>query len=100
MNKNDLISAVAQSTGISKADIANAVDGLFDSIAESLKKGNNVRLVGFGTFSVARRKAAQGRNPRTGETIQISASNRPKFKAGKRLKAALGPHGGGGGRGG
>ncbi len=89
MNKNDLIAAVADSTGLSKADSAKAVDGVFDSITGSLKKGTEVRLVGFGTFSVARRKASEGRNPRTGEKIQIPASNQAKFKAGKGLKDAL-----------
>ncbi|MDJ0983671.1 MAG: HU family DNA-binding protein [Kiloniellales bacterium] len=89
MNKNDLIAAVADSTGLSKADSAKAVDGVFDSITGSLKTGTEVRLVGFGTFSVARRKASEGRNPRTGEKIQIPASNQAKFKAGKGLKDAL-----------
>ena len=89
MNKNDLIAAVADSTGLSKADSATAVDGVFDSITGSLKKGTEVRLVGFGTFSVARRKASEGRNPRTGEKIQIPASNQAKFKAGKGLKDSL-----------
>ena len=89
MNKNDLIAAVADSTGLSKADSAKAVDGVFDSITGSLKKGTEVRLVGFGTFSVARRKASEGRNPRTGEKIKIPASNQAKFKAGKDLKDAL-----------
>ena len=89
MNKNDLIAAVADSTGLSKADSAKAVDGVFDSITNSLKKGTEVRLVGFGTFSVARRKASEGRNPRTGEKIQIPASNQAKFKAGKGLKDSL-----------
>ena len=89
MNKNDLIAAVADSTGLSKADSAKAVDGVFDSITGSLKTGTEVRLVGFGTFSVARRKASEGRNPRTGEPIQIPASNQAKFKAGKGLKDAL-----------
>lgn len=89
MNKNDLIAAVADSTGLSKADSAKAVDGVFDSITTSLKKGTEVRLVGFGTFSVARRKASEGRNPRTGEKIQIPASNQAKFKAGKGLKDSL-----------
>ena len=89
MNKNDLIAAVADSTGLSKADSAKAVDGVFDSITGSLKKGTEVRLVGFGTFSVARRTASEGRNPRTGEKIKIPASNQAKFKAGKGLKDAL-----------
>jgi len=89
MNKNDLVSAVAASTGLSKADGANAVDSMLDSIAGELKGGGEVRLPGFGTFSVAHRKASEGRNPRTGEPIQIPASKQPKFKAGKTLKQAL-----------
>lgn len=89
MNKNDLVAAVADSAGLSKADATKAVDAVFDSIAGSLKKGGEVRLVGFGTFSVAKRKASTGRNPRTGETIQIPASKQPKFKAGKGLKDAV-----------
>ncbi|MBZ0172548.1 MAG: HU family DNA-binding protein [Phycisphaerales bacterium] len=89
MNKNDLIAAVANGAGLSKADAAKAVDCVFDSITSSLKKKNEVRLVGFGTFSVARRAASMGRNPRTGEQIKIPASNQPKFKAGKGLKDAV-----------
>ena len=89
MNKNDLIAAVAGNSGLSKADAAKAVDGMVDAITTSLKSGSEVRLVGFGTFSVSRRSATTGRNPRTGETIQIKASNQPKFKAGKALKAAV-----------
>ena len=89
MNKNDLVAAVASSTGLSKADCAKAVDGVLDSIAGALKTGTEVRLVGFGTFSVAHRKASEGRNPRTGETINIAASNVPAFKAGKALKDAV-----------
>lgn len=89
MNKNDLIAAVAESTGLSKADAAKAVDGVFGAITDTLKGGSEVRLVGFGTFSVANRAATTGRNPRTGETIQIPASKQPKFKAGKGLKDAV-----------
>ena len=89
MNKNELAAAVASSTGLSKADSANAVDSIIDSIAAALKSGDEVRLVGFGTFSVAHRAASTGRNPRTGDVIQISASNQPKFKAGKALKEAV-----------
>ena len=89
MNKNDLVAKVSSSTGLSKTDTANAVDGIIDAITKSLSSGEEVRLVGFGTFSVARRAATQGRNPRTGERIQIPASNQPKFKAGKGLKAAV-----------
>lgn len=89
MNKNDLISSVAADTGLSKADATKAVDAVFDNIEKSLKSGSEVRLVGFGTFSVAQRKASTGRNPRTGATIQIPASKQPKFKAGKGLKDAV-----------
>ncbi len=89
MNKNDLIAEVANNARLSKADAAKAVDGVFDTISGSLSQGTDVRLVGFGTFSVARRKASEGRNPRTGEAIHIPASNQPKFKAGKALKDAV-----------
>ena len=89
MNKNDLVAAVASRSGLSKADTAKAVDGVIDSISSSLSGGTEVRLVGFGTFSVSRRAATTGRNPRTGERIQIPASNQPKFKAGKALKSAV-----------
>ena len=89
MNKNDLVAAVADGADLSKADAAKAVDALFNSITGSLKGGGEVRLVGFGTFSVANRKASTGRNPRTGEAIQIPASKQPKFKAGKGLKDAV-----------
>jgi DNA-binding protein HU-beta len=89
VNKDDLVSAVAVGTGMSKTDGAHAVDAVLASIADALKGGNEVRLTGFGTFSVAHRKASEGRNPRTGEPIQIPASRQPKFKAGKTLKEAL-----------
>ena len=89
MNKNDLVSAVADSSGLTKADAGRAVDAVLDSIASALKSGGNVRIVGFGTFSVAQRAATTGRNPRTGETIQIKASKQPKFKAGAPLKDAV-----------
>jgi len=89
LNKNDLIAAVAASTELSKADSTKAVDGVIESIMTSLASGNEVRLVGFGTFSVADRAASTGRNPRTGEAIQIPASKQPKFKAGKGLKEAV-----------
>jgi DNA-binding protein HU-beta len=89
MNKQDLISAVAESSGLSKNDATKAVEGVFDAITGALKKGDEVRLVGFGTFSVSQRKASTGRNPRTGETMTIKASAQPKFKAGKGLKDAV-----------
>ncbi|MFM2045281.1 MAG: hypothetical protein RLY86_3857 [Pseudomonadota bacterium] len=90
MNKNDLIAVVAESAGLTKADAGKSVDALFDAITGALKKGDEVRLVGFGTFAVAERAASEGRNPRTGEKIAIAASKQPKFKAGKGLKDALG----------
>jgi len=89
VNKNDLVASVASSAGLSKSDSAKAVDSVFDSISSSLSGGNEVRLVGFGTFSVTRRRATEGRNPRTGERIQIPASNQPKFRAGKALKESV-----------
>ncbi len=89
MNKNDLIGAVADTSGLSKSDAANAVEGVFDAIQKALADGDEVRLVGFGTFAVARRKASMGRNPRTGEPMQIPASTQAKFKAGKGLKDAV-----------
>ncbi len=89
MNKNDLIDNIASSAGLSKADAGNALDAILDGISGALAGGGEVRLVGFGTFSVGHRKATTGRNPRTGEPIQIPASNRPKFKAGKALKDAV-----------
>jgi DNA-binding protein HU-beta len=89
MNKNDLIAAVAEKSGLSKADSGKAVDGVFDAISGTLKSKGEVRIVGFGTFSTAERKATTGRNPRTGEALQIAASTQPKFKAGKGLKDAV-----------
>jgi len=89
LNKNDLIATVANGSGLLKADAAKAVDSVFAAITESLAKQEEIRLVGFGTFSVSKRKATTGRNPRTGEAIQIKASNQPKFKAGKALKDAV-----------
>ena len=89
MNKNELVDAVSTVASLKKADAAKAVDAVFDSIAEALKQGSEVRLVGFGTFHVAKRAASEGRNPRTGEKIQIAASKQPKFKPGKQLKDAI-----------
>ena len=89
MNKGELIEAVASSAGLSRADATKAVDAVLDSITGTLANGGSVSLVGFGTFSVKARAARSGRNPRTGETIQIPASNVPGFKAGKALKAAV-----------
>ena len=89
MNKNDLISKVAESANMTKGDAAEAVEGTLNAITAELANGGEVRLVGFGTFSVSHRAATQGRNPRTGETMMIAASNNPKFKAGKALKDAV-----------
>ena len=89
MNKQDLIASVAVGSGLSKADAGLAVEAVLDSIVAALKSGDDVRLVGFGTFAVAARAASEGRNPRTGEKINIPASKQPKFKAGKGLKDAL-----------
>jgi DNA-binding protein HU-beta len=89
MNKNDLAEAVAEATDNSKADAAKAVDCVFETISAALKSGDSVQLIGFGSFSVADRAAREGRNPRTGETLQIAASKQPKFKAGKALKDAV-----------
>lgn len=89
MNKSELIEAVAQSADLSKAAAARAVDALVQSITQALKEGDQVTLVGFGTFSVRERAARSGRNPRTGQTITIAASKVPGFKAGKALKDAV-----------
>ena len=89
MNKNDLVAAVSDDAGLSKSDTVRAVDSVFDTITASLRKNDDVRLVGFGTFTVTNRAASEGRNPRTGEKIQIKASKQPKFRAGKALKDAL-----------
>jgi len=89
VNKNELVDSVAAATELTKADAAKAVDAVFDSITRSLKKGQEVRLVGFGTFIVRKRAASKGRDPRTGAEIKIEASMQPKFKAGKGLKDAV-----------
>lgn len=89
MNKAELVDAVAGAANLSKADAARAVDAMVDSITTALKKGQQVSVVGFGTFSVKHRSARSGRNPRTGDTINIAASNVPGFKAGKALKDAV-----------
>lgn len=91
MNKTDLIDAIASAADLSKADAGRALDAVVDSITDSLKKGDPVSLVGFGTFQVKHRAAREGRNPQTGATIQIKASNVPSFKAGKALKDAVNP---------
>jgi DNA-binding protein HU-beta len=89
MNKQELIGTVAETSGLGKGDATKAVEAVFDAISAALKKGDEVRLVGFGTFSVSKRKASTGRNPRTGEEMTIKASNQPKFKAGKGLKDSV-----------
>lgn len=89
MNKNEFIDRVSEMAGMNKAEAARAVDAVFDAITEALRKGDDVRIVGFGTFSAAKRAAREGRNPRTGEMINIPASTQPKFSAGKGLKDAL-----------
>ncbi len=89
MNKNDLIGTVAEGASITKAQAGEAVDAVFAAITNSLKAGDEVRLVGFGTFSVSKRKASVGRNPATGAEIQIPASNQAKFKPGKGLKDSI-----------
>lgn len=88
-NKNELIAAVANQAKLGKTDAARAVDAVINVIGSSLKKGQEVRLVGFGTFLVQKRKATTGRNPRTGAKINIPASKQPKFRAGKALKEAV-----------
>jgi DNA-binding protein HU-beta len=89
MNKSELIDAVASAADLSKADASRAVDGVIGSVTQALKSGDQVTVVGFGTFLVRQREARAGRNPRTGETIQIKASKVPAFKAGKALKDAV-----------
>ena len=89
MNKSELVELIATRADISKSTAGDALEAVLDGITGSLASGNNVTLVGFGTYSVSHRKAREGRNPRTGETIQIKASNIAKFKAGKALKDAL-----------
>jgi DNA-binding protein HU-beta len=93
MNKSDLVDALANSTGMTKADAARAVDAMFSPeggvIAKALKSGSRVQITGFGTFEAKNRKARMGRNPRTGQTIQIAATRTPAFRAGKGLKDAI-----------
>jgi DNA-binding protein HU-beta len=89
MNKADVIGAIADQAELSKADAGRALDALIEAIKKSLKKGDSVSLVGFGTFAVRKRAARTGRNPRTGATIKIKASKIPAFKAGKALKDAI-----------
>lgn len=89
MNKSELIEAIAASADIPKAAASRALDAMIESVTESLKKGDSVALVGFGTFAVKERAARTGRNPQTGQPIQISAAKVPSFKAGKALKDSV-----------
>ena len=89
MNKGELIDAVADGAELTKADAGRAIDAMVNAITKALKKGDTVTFVGFGTFSVRKRAARSGRNPRTGESIRIKASKNPSFKAGKALKDAV-----------
>lgn len=89
MNKAELVAAIAKNAGLTKVDAEKALEATMGAIEATLKAGDEVRLVGFGTFAVATRKATTGRNPRTGNEIKIPASKAPKFKAGKLLKDAL-----------
>ena len=89
MNKVDLIQQLADQTGLAKHDAAKAVDGIFELITAALKAGDEVRLTGFGAFAVAERAGGKGRNPQTGEEIDIKPSKQPRFRASKGLKDAL-----------
>ena len=89
MNKTEFISAIAEKAELSKKDAEKALKAFTDVVEEELKKGEKIQLVGFGTFEVSERAAREGRNPQTGETMKISASKAPKFKAGKALKDAV-----------
>lgn len=89
MNKNELVAAVSDSANISKGDAQAAVDAVFNVITAELKRGGDVRLVGFGNFSVSKRAASTGRNPQTGAEVKIAARTVPKFSAGKGLKDAV-----------
>jgi DNA-binding protein HU-beta len=89
MNKSELVDAIAAEAELSKADAGRALEGMINAVSKTLKKGDTVSLVGFGTFSVKKRAARTGRNPATGETIKIKASKTPSFKAGKGFKDAI-----------
>ena len=89
MNKSDLVDAIAEKTGLTKVDSGKAVDAFVQSVTEGLAKGESLSLVGFGSFSVKQRAARVGRNPKTGEPVNIAAANVPGFKAGKGLKDAV-----------
>ena len=89
MNKTELVAAIAEKSELSKKDSEKALKAFIDIVAEQLKAGDKVQLVGFGTFEVSERAAREGRNPQTGETMTIAACKAPKFKAGKALKDAI-----------
>ena len=89
MNKTELVAAMAEKAGLSKKDAEAALKAFTETVAEELKKGEKIALVGFGTFEVSERAAREGRNPQTGEPMKIAASKAPKFKAGKALKDAI-----------
>ena len=89
MNKSEFVDAIASSADVPKVTAAKVLDAMISTVGDALKSGDQVTLVGFGTFLVRRREARDGRNPRTGETIKIAASNVPSFKAGKALKDAV-----------
>ena len=89
MNKQDLIGIVAETAGLGRGEAARAVDALLEAVTAALRSGEAVRLTGFGTFELSQRKASTGRNPRTGEPMQIMAGRVPKFRAGKSLKDAV-----------
>ena len=89
MNKADLVAAMAEKAGVSKKDAEASLKAFTDVVAEELKKGEKIQLVGFGTFEVSERAAREGRNPQTGKTMKIEACKAPKFKAGKALKDAV-----------
>jgi len=89
MNKTELVAAISEKTELTKKDSEKALKALIDVVAEELKKGEKVQLVGFGTFEVSERAAREGRNPQTGKTMTIAACKAPKFKAGKALKDAI-----------
>jgi len=91
MNKSQLIAAVSSDSGLSKVDSARAIDSMLDTVTRTLKKGDEVSITGFGKFSVVKRAARQGVNPRTGERVKIKASKAPKFSAGATLKQAVSP---------
>ncbi len=89
MTKTELVSEVAERTGLTKVDAERAVKALVDTVTDCLKKGDSLTIVGFGTFSVSQRAARTGKNPRTGEKLEIAAATTPKFKPGKSLKDAV-----------